>query len=1130
MKKIISFVLSFIFFVLTWTYTVFAADDADIVLDYSDIFNCVVDLLPTAVAKKEETDGKKIVKIVPDTESALFTDTNSKKSISLDSWGLTKYKIDFTKYKYVTVEYKYSSKYPCKAHPKLNLLPQKVLKKRIQLTADDELVSGRYANMTFFIPDISEQILTPDAPYISQLHFFPFGDIYVNELDAEDELIIGKITFSVNDPKKNRHFTVSVDGKNSEVLPDSSFVLPVAKEKEGYIFKGYIPGSTPGRLLSPGDTVTITANITFTSYYVPIESMPMASDVVYGSFKDYFNCVVDGKDTGFADKDGEFLYAVLNPDTTNGDMPLKLDGWDYGRMRIAPTIHNHAYVLMKVSGITDAYPQMNIMKSDVFTKQNSIEALNKLGEEQWSFAEFDISSLKDDMIDPSTNGYIKQIHFLPFGKTTVNKLSSDAEVMIDKIIFSKDKLELSLHDRIIGGYPDGTFKPEANITRAECAALTLRIMGIPESKNKDAIFSDVTAEDWFYGTVNALAEAGVAERTENFRPNDPCTRAEFADMVYRTGLKKATVLGSFTDVFEDNKYYNSIREAAGAGIISGYSDGSFRPNNNITRAEAAKMISNVCGRSGHLNELKRVTVFTDVPADHWCADTISELSVRHIMNGEAVICTDAVDTVINNNGGIPDELIAEGKRKKQEVDALFEAKKKAILESPTEVKVTGTKYYVSNDGDDSNDGLSPEKAWKSVEKVNNTKLVPGDGVFFRRGDVWRTGLVCDRGVTYSAYGEGQKPRFYGSPENGAVGANWELLEGTENIWRYHLKMNDVGGIVLNDGERVAEKIAPRFRNGTFFNVENNLEFDIKTGLSEDLTFFCDIPVADQKSPEAIGYIYLRCDKGNPGELYDSIEFIAGHYGIYFPKADTVVDNLCAMYCHGGINGSFTVINATIQNCEVGFVGGHLQGYDVFSGSNGTPTRYGNGINFYGACDGYYVYNNYIHDVYDAGISNQYAKGGTNAVRNDNIVYSGNMIERCNYGIEYFMGAADTYVDRIMTNMHIHDNIIRDTGYGFGRKSPSAAAAIKGWDHNNHAENFTIKNNIFCDSYAFLYHIGATYSEWLPELSGNTYLQHAGRVIAKFGKNPSEQFMFTYDSPDKMKKAFGEDNGQYYFFE
>lgn len=1130
MKKAFIRLCAFILAVIIVIPFTVAAEDSDIIIDYSEIFNCVVNGLPTAVWERIEKDGKKLLRVRPDTDSELFTGTNSKKAISLDSWGLDKYKIDLTKYRFVTIEYKYTSKDPLNVTPKLDILKQKVLSRTAKVTADHPIVSGRTANITFFIPDISDIILTPNTPYISQLHFLPFGDTAVCELDAADELLIGKITFTQNDPSNNRSFTVTVDGNSTAVYPGNTFTLPKSKKKDGFIFKGYIPASSTKELMQPGDSIKVESNITFTSYFVPDEVFTGASDIVYGNFKTYYNCIVDGKDTGFADKDSEFLTAWTNPSSSNKGMQLKLDGWGYGGMRIAPTVHKYAYVLMKVEGTSDIRPAMHVMKGTTFSGAVFIQSDTCLDDGVWTFAEFDVSELEDRVIDATVSGFVTQIHFLPFGKKNISDIPTNAKVYIDKIIFSKHKLSPLLHDAFIGGYPDGTFKPEADITRAECAALVLRASGIITEKGLYESFDDVNDHDWHRDIVSTLCKKGIIEKGNTFRPSEPATRAEFTDMIYRTGLKKGTVLGSFTDVFPEHKYYNSIREAAGAGIIGGYSDGTFKPDANITRAEAAKIISNLTERSAHVEELSSLMVFTDIPEEHWCKDIINELAVRHIENNGEIIITDAALKAHNNHGGVSASELEVGNKKKKDVDALFEQKKKAILESTTNVTVKGTKYYVSNDGSDENDGLSPKTPWKTVEKVNATKFKDGDGVFFRRGDLWRTGLVCDKGVTYSAYGEGQKPRFYGSPENGAVPANWTLMSGTDNIWVYHCKMNDVGGIVLNEGERVAEKIAPRFLNGVFFNTANEFEFDIKLGLTEDLTFFCDIPVKDQKAPEAVGYIYLRCDKGNPGEIYDSIEFIAGHYGIYFPKADTVVDNLCAMYCHGGINGSFTVINATVQNCEVGYVGGHLQGYDVFSGTNGTPTRYGNGINFYGECDGYYVYNNYIHDVYDAGISNQYAKGGTNAVRNDNIEYSGNIIERCNYGIEYFMGSADAYVDRIMTNMHIHDNIIRDTGYGFGRKNPSAAAAIKGWDHNNHAEDFTITNNIFCNSYAYLYHIGATYTQWLPTFSNNVYIQKAGAIFGKYGRNPTEQFMFDPETSERIKEALSEDNAEFYYFE
>lgn len=90
------------------------------------------------------------------------------------------------------------------------------------------------------------------------------------------------------------------------------------------------------------------------------------------------------------------------------------------------------------------------------------------------------------------------------------------------------------------------------------------------------------------------------------------------------------------------------------------------------------------------------------------------------------------------------------KAKLAEVDKLSEERISAIRSTETKVEVTGTKYYVSADGSDDNDGKSPEKAWKTLAKVNSAKLTRGDGVFFRRGDTFRGKIVAAQGITYSA--------------------------------------------------------------------------------------------------------------------------------------------------------------------------------------------------------------------------------------------------------------------------------------------------------------------------------------------------------------------------------------------
>ena len=119
-----------------------------------------------------------------------------------------------------------------------------------------------------------------------------------------------------------------------------------------------------------------------------------------------------------------------------------------------------------------------------------------------------------------------------------------------------------------------------------------------------------------------------------------------------------------------------------------------------------------------------------------------------------------------------------------------DAKKQAILTNTDELACTGTTYYVSNTGNDNNDGHTPETAWATLEKVNSASLSRGDGVYFERGDTWRGQLWAQEGVTYSAYGQGAKPNIFASPENGANASKWALLDGTSNIWVYHMDMMD----------------------------------------------------------------------------------------------------------------------------------------------------------------------------------------------------------------------------------------------------------------------------------------------------------------------------------------------------
>jgi hypothetical protein len=117
-------------------------------------------------------------------------------------------------------------------------------------------------------------------------------------------------------------------------------------------------------------------------------------------------------------------------------------------------------------------------------------------------------------------------------------------------------------------------------------------------------------------------------------------------------------------------------------------------------------------------------------------------------------------------------------------------------------------YYVSNHGSDTQDGLSPETAWQSLERVNAGPLKPNDGIRFQRGDTWRGQLIPHSGdetghVTYGAYGDGEKPLLLGS-----VSANkhedWKQEQ--EKIWSTTSSYGvDVGNIIFNEGESVGIK-------------------------------------------------------------------------------------------------------------------------------------------------------------------------------------------------------------------------------------------------------------------------------------------------------------------------------------
>ena len=162
------------------------------------------------------------------------------------------------------------------------------------------------------------------------------------------------------------------------------------------------------------------------------------------------------------------------------------------------------------------------------------------------------------------------------------------------------------HYAYIVGYPDSTVRPQDGITRAEVATIFFRLL-TDETRNANSTktnsYSDVAAGAWYNHAVSTLSAMGIVKGDSHgkFNPNAPITRAEFAAIAARFDDKANTTAVDFSDI-ASHWAKNEISAAANNGWINGYTDGTFRPNNKITRAEAMTLVNRVLKRLPEIAE------------------------------------------------------------------------------------------------------------------------------------------------------------------------------------------------------------------------------------------------------------------------------------------------------------------------------------------------------------------------------------------------------------------------------------------------------------------------------------------------------------------------------------------------
>ncbi len=337
-------------------------------------------------------------------------------------------------------------------------------------------------------------------------------------------------------------------------------------------------------------------------------------------------------------------------------------------------------------------------------------------------------------------------------------------------------------------------------------------------------------------------------------------------------------------------------------------------------------------------------------------------------------------------------------------------------------------YYVdATNGDDSNNGLSDTAAWKTISKVINTGLNPGDKILFKRGEVWREQLIPQSGdetgyITYGAYGTGNKPLLLGSVTRNNV-TNW--MHDYGNIWTASGLTVDVGNLIFNNEESAGVKVWS----------EEDLDMQGK--------FWYDM----------YNQVLKIYSETNPASYYSNIECaLKRHIIDERDKSYVIYENLDLRY--GGTHGigGGNVHHIIVRDCDFAYIGGSI--YSV------PGTRYGNGVEFWDSAHDTTVERCRLREIYDAALTTQ---GWGEANEKYNQYFRHNIVWNSEYCFEYWNKPGTSTTQDI----YFENNTCINIGYGWGhnqRYEPFINGRHIFFTRNSaDTNNFYIRNNIFYET-------------------------------------------------------------------
>lgn len=395
--------------------------------------------------------------------------------------------------------------------------------------------------------------------------------------------------------------------------------------------------------------------------------------------------------------------------------------------------------------------------------------------------------------------------------------------------------------------------------------------------------------------------------------------------------------------------------------------------------------------------------------------------------------------------------------------------KERIIHTESDYFVTGRVIYVSADGDDANDGLSPEHPIATLNRVHQM-MQAKDTFLFRRGDMFRGRLIIEAEadhVTLSAYGEGKKPVINSSLRDYADEACW-LPTDYPNVWVCANKFENVG-IVHYDTKHTYGEYEEKA--GYLMVLGREKDFTGPADLKEEYTFYSDLEAH---------LLYLYSPE-NPGKRYSSLEIGDRGDTIRTRAAHLTVDNLHIQHTGShGVAGCGECL--TVKNCVFDWLGGSI--LTGFAGGN--LVRYGNAVEV-GGCNGYLVKNNWIYQIYDTGITHQAGPQSKCDVHQYNVLYLDNLIEYCYWSLEFYNGQNE--FDRVIRNVYITGNFCRFGGFGWGCRGRESSAPMfsSGYCCDN-TQDFCAENNIFDRCLGVQVYLGTDKGNKRIRFRSNAYIQ------------------------------------------